>query len=317
MSESISLLGSLLVAFVIGSNDASNALGICIGCQLIKFKKAILLFGLFVLLGITLQGNEVMNTVGRDLLDVNVPVLGVALLVTALLIALSNWKKLPLSSHQIIIGSLTGSGAASGVEINLSALLQIVFSWLISPLGAFFFALISYKIMEKTLSRLPLFRVESTLRILLMLSGFLIAYNTGANELATVLAGATCSGLINPAQACLGGSLLVLLGAALLSPRVIETVGKGITILDPFSGFAAQFGAGSCVLLFTTLGMPVSTTYCIIGGIIGVGVLKGVATVRFDLIRKMLINWMVAPLSAGLICFTLTKALRHFPALFV
>ncbi len=50
------------------------------------------------------------------------------------------------------------------------------------------------------------------------------------------------------------GAFFVFLGAVLLSNRVIETVGKGITALDPYSGFAAQLGAGSCVLLFTFLG---------------------------------------------------------------
>jgi PiT family inorganic phosphate transporter len=91
---------------------------------------------------------------------------------------------------------------------------------------------------------------------------------------------------------------------------VIETVGKGITALDPYSGFAAQLGAGSCVLLFTFLGMPISTTYCIIGGISGVGMVKGMKTVRIDLIKKMAINWVLAPSIAFLSCFILVRILQ-------
>ncbi|MEW6215177.1 MAG: inorganic phosphate transporter [Nitrospirota bacterium] len=140
--------------------------------------------------------------------------------------------------------------------------------------------------MEKTLSKLPLFRIERILRILLIISGMMIAYNIGANELVTILGPVIYFGLIGKMQASLIGSLFVFLGAFILSHRVIETIGKGITTLDPYSGFAAQFGAGSCVLLFTFLGMPISTTYCIIGGISGVGMLKGMKTVRIGLVKK-------------------------------
>lgn len=310
MNELIPIVGSILIAFVIGSNDTSNALGICIGCGVVTFKKAVLFFGFFVFLGITLQGHKVMKTVGNDLLAVNSSILGVSLLVTAFLIIFSNWQKLPVSCHQVIIGSLTGAGVASGTAVDYSSLYKILASWVISPLGAFLFSFLLYRIMEATLSKFPVFRIERILRILLVMSGILIAYNTGANELATVLGGSVHSGLIDPLQASLGGGLLVFLGAILLSARVIETVGKGITSLDPYSGFAGQFGAGISVMVFTSLGMPVSTTYCIIGGIVGVGMVKGLETVRFNLIRKMLISLVVTPVSAFLICFSITRALQ-------
>jgi phosphate/sulfate permease len=310
MDTFLSLLGSVFIAFVIGSNDTANALGISIGCNILTFKKAVRSFGLLVFLGMLLQGSRVMKTVGHDLLAVNVSVVGVALVVSGALIALANWKRLPLSSHQVVIGSITGSGAAAGIAISFSSLLEILLSWVISPLGALVFALLVYKAMEMTLSKLPLLRVERLLRVLLVVSGLLIAYNTGANELATVLGGPVYAGLLTPLQSAIGGGLLVFLGAMVLSPRVIETVGKGITSLDPLSGFAAQFGAGICVLFFTTLGMPVSTTYCIIGAITGVGALKGLKTVRFPLLRKILLGWALAPLSAFLLSYLAARAIE-------
>jgi PiT family inorganic phosphate transporter len=163
--------------------------------------------------------------------------------------------------------------------------------------------------MEKTISKLSLFRIERILRTLLILSGILIAYNTGANELATILGPVIYTGLIEKMQASLIGSVFVFLGAVILSHRVIETIGKGITTLDPYSGFAAQFGAGICVLFFTFLGMPISTTYCIIGGISGVGMSKGMNTVRIELIKKILANWILAPSLAFLISFVIMKAI--------
>jgi PiT family inorganic phosphate transporter len=308
MTELIPVAACLLIAFGIGSNDTSNALGICIGCGVIKLRRALLLFGCFVLIGILVQGQKVMKTVGKDLVEVNISIIGISLSVAALLIIISNWKKLPISTHQVIIGSLVGSGVASGAAVNFTAILEIIVSWIISPLVAFFSALFLYKAMEKTISKLSLFRIEKILRSLLLFSSILIAYNTGANELATILGPVIHSGLIEQMRASLIGSLFVFLGAVILSHRVIETIGKGITTLDPYSGFAAQFGAGMCVMFFTFLGMPISTTYCIIGGISGVGMSKGMKTVKLDLIKKIMANWVVAPYLAFLISFLIMKA---------
>ena len=121
MTELIPLAACVLIAFGIGSNDTSNALGICIGCGIIRLKKALLLFGCFVVLGVVLQGQKVMQTVGKNLLDVNLPIMSIALSVSAILIILSNWKKLPLSTHQVIIGSLVGAGVAAGVAVSFKA----------------------------------------------------------------------------------------------------------------------------------------------------------------------------------------------------
>lgn len=309
MTELIPVAACLLIAFGIGSNDTSNALGICIGCGVIKLRRALLLFGCFVLIGVLVQGQKVMKTVGKDLVEVNLSIIGISLSVAALLIIISNWKKLPISTHQVIIGSLVGSGVASGAAVNFTAILEIIVSWIISPLVAFFSALLLYKAMEKTISKLSLFRIEKILRSLLLLSSILIAYNTGANELATILGPVIHSGLIEQMRASLIGSLFVFLGAVILSHRVIETIGKGITTLDPYSGFAAQFGAGMCVMFFTFLGMPISTTYCIIGGISGVGMSKGMKTVKLDLIKKIMANWILSPSLAFIISFAIMKAI--------
>lgn len=291
----IALVGSLLIAFGIGSNDASNALSICIGAGVIKLKRALVLFGILVFLGILLQGHKVMKTVGKNLVEINPKILIIALTVSAALIIISNWRKLPLSTHQVIIGSLLGATLGCNGMINYSAFIKIVISWMVSPFFAVLFSFLIYKLLEKAVSKFPLLKIERILKILLFLSAILISYNTGANELATVFGPVIHSEVeVNKYLIFFLGSSMVFLGAILLSHRVIETVGKGITALDPFTGFAAQFGAGSCVLLFTFLGMPISTTYCIIGGITGAGLTKGISTVKTKLLRKIGINFIIA-----------------------
>ncbi len=312
MKTLIPLLACFLIAFSVGSNSTSNAVGICIGCQIVNLKKALLYFGFFVFLGIFLQGKEVMETVGNHLVKLDFEGISLSLFISATLIIVSNFKKLPLSTHQVIIGSLTGTGLASGLRIDWSVLLEITFSWLISPFGAFIFAIALYWLMEKTISRMGFLQIERLIRWLLIISSLFVAYNTGANELATVLGPAIHANLTTKMQGVILGSLAVFTGAVILGPRVIDTVGKGITPLDPYSGFAAQFGASLCVLLFTFLGMPVSTTYCIIGGISGVGALKGMKTVKYRLLQRLILSWILAPLLAFFISYLLFSFKKAF-----
>lgn len=309
----LALVGCFLIAFGIGSNDASNALGICIGSGILKFKKAIFLFGILVFLGILLNGEKVMKTVGKDLVETSPWTTLSSLTISTLLILFSNFKKIPLSTHQVIIGSLIGAGVAHHLKVNWEAFLKVVLSWVVSPLVATLISFGLYLFLEKTLSKMPFLRLEKLLRIFLILSAGLISYNTGANELATVLGPVIHGGIYISLPFIFAlASLMVFLGAFLLSYRVIETIGKGITSLDPFSGFAAQSGAGICIFIFTLLGMPISTTYCIVGAISGVGLTKGLKTVKLTLIKKIALNWFLAPLSGFAISYFFSTVILKY-----
>jgi inorganic phosphate transporter, PiT family len=81
--------------------------------------------------------------------------------------------------------------------------------------------------------------------------------------------------------------LLLLLGAfsfatgiALLGTRTIITVGTKITALTPSKSFATQLGAAVAVLLSTSLGLPVSTSHCLVGSIVGVGISSKLVELR-------------------------------------
>ncbi len=295
-----------VIAFSIGSNNTSNAFGVSVGCGVLSFRSALILIGLFVTLG-SLTQRRVMETVG-SIASLNREIVLLVLIVSAVMIVVANIKRLPVSSHQAIIGSIVGAGVATG-SARLGVLASIILSWILSPAGALVLAVLIYTLLERLISELPVFSAERLLYVMLILSGILVAYNTGANELAAALAPVVSAGLLPPLEASLIGSASLFAGAALLGGRVVETVGKGITNLDPLSGFSAQLSAGLTVLAFTFLGMPVSTTYCLVGGIVGVGLLKGVRAVRVNLIKRIVSMWVMAPLLAFSASYLLTIAL--------
>lgn len=306
MLEIAPIVAFFLIAFSIGSNDTSNAFGICIGCRVIRLEKATLLLFILAIAGIFLQGDRVMKTVGKDFVEVNTEISAISMVVAALVIAFSNFRGLPVSSHQVIIGSLAGTAFAFGAQLSMATLFNIILSWLISPLVAGILAIAIFLSFELIFKKYSLVEVDKILKVLLLCSAILIAYNTGANELATAIAPVVHAKIFEPTTSAILGAFLMWLGAYLLSRRVIETVCKGITSLDPKSGLSAHLGSGLTVLAFTTLGMPVSTSYAMIGGIASVGFMKGIVAVRLDTLKKIAANWILAPSLSFAISFVVT-----------
>lgn len=303
MVEFISLIAFLLIAFTIGSNDTSNSFGICIGCRIISVRRASILLFVLVLLGAIAQGDRVVKTVGKDLITTSSQISEVALIVSAMLIVTTNIRGIPVSTHQVIIGSLFGAGIAFGVPVNVETLSWIFLSWLFSPFISGFLAILLFILFEKLFRNV--LKMEKFLRFLMICPATLIAYNMGANELATAMAPIAGSGeyyLI-----ALFGAFSVSVGALALSGRIAETLCKGITSLDPKSGLSAHLGAGITVYIFTLLGMPVSTTYSLIGGIASIGLLKGVKTVKYTTLKKIGLSWIFSLLSAFILSFSLSK----------
>lgn len=311
MDLSVALIAAFAIAFAIGSNDTSNSFGICVGCGLMTIKRATYILFLLVLAGMLFGSSRVMNTVGKELVELNDVVVSVSLIISSLAIVAANYLRTPVSSHQAIVMSLIGSAFALGNKIDIATVTKIVISWIISPFGALFISILFFWVMEKTLAKLPALKVERVLRILLFTGATIIGFNTGANELATALAPVVMFGVMNVMEAAIFGSVMLFLGAWLVSVRVAEVVGKGITALDPFSGFAAQFAAGVTVLLFTFLGMPVSTTYCTVGAVTGVGLYKSVRGVKFAFLRRIVLSWVLTPAAAFTISFFATYLLTQ------
>ncbi|MEM1643081.1 MAG: inorganic phosphate transporter, partial [Desulfurococcaceae archaeon] len=97
----------------------------------------------------------------------------------------------------------------------------------------------------------------------------------------------------------------ISLGIIMWGYTVIETIGAKITLLTPETGFLAQYAASITIMTFVRLGIPVSTSACIVGGVIGVGLARGLKYVDYRLLGKIFALWYltipaVASLSIGI-----------------
>jgi phosphate/sulfate permease len=50
----------------------------------------------------------------------------------------------------------------------------------------------------------------------------------------------------------------------------METIGKKVLKMDFYKGFSCQFATANCIILGTRLGLPLSTTHCSVGALIGI-----------------------------------------------
>jgi len=107
--------------------------------------------------------------------------------------------------------------------------------------------------------------------------------------------------VVIPAWLLAFGGAGIVLGLATYGYKVIQTIGKNITEITPTRGFSADFGTATTVLVFSKLGMPISTTFVIVGAVMGVGLARGFAAIDLAVIRRIFTSWVITiPVSAVL-----------------
>ncbi|WP_369815982.1 inorganic phosphate transporter [Anabaena sp. CA = ATCC 33047] len=98
----------------------------------------------------------------------------------------------------------------------------------------------------------------------------------------------------------LGGAGIVA-GLAVWGKKVIATIGENIISLQPSSGFCAELATATTILLASRLGLPVSTSHALVGGVVGIGLVQDINSVKFQTLKGIAAAWLVTvPVSAVL-----------------
>ncbi len=110
-----------------------------------------------------------------------------------------------------------------------------------------------------------------------------------------------------PAFLLLFGGVGIAAGIAMAGHRVMDTIGRKITTLSNTRGFAVDFAAATTVLVASKLGLPVSTTHAAVGGVMGVGLARGLEAVNFRIVIKIMIYWVLTVPAAAVTSMLLFK----------
>ncbi len=96
------------------------------------------------------------------------------------------------------------------------------------------------------------------------------------------------------------GGVGIAFGISMAGYRVMETLGTKITTLTNTRGFSVDFAAATTVLAASKMGLPVSTTHAAVGGVLGVGLARGLEAVNFGIVYKIMLYWVLTVPAAAL-----------------
>jgi len=326
----IFISSGLFLGWSLGANDAANIFGTAVGSRMVKFSKAALIAGIFVILGAVLQGTGTTNTLSElGSVDAVGGAFTVALC-SAIVVAVMTRFKLPVSTGQAIVGAIMGWCYFTANPVDYTVLSVIIGSWISGPvLGAIFSALL-YLLLRRYIRRshIHLLKLDSVIRNGLIIVGAFGAYSLGANNIANVMGVfvKTVSFEVNIGDLTINsitllfllGGVSIAIGIATYSKKVMETIGSGILAMTPESAIVvvlAQalvlfvFSSTSLSNLFVSIGLPaiplvpVSSTQVVVGSVLGIGLVKGVQEIKFKMIRNIIAGWIMTPILSGVTTF--------------
>ena len=170
--------------------------------------------------------------------------------------------------------------------------------------------------------------IERVFAVLMVLTACCMAFAHGSNDVANAIGplAAVVSVVSNGGEiktdAALAwwilplGGIGIVAGLALFGHRVMKTIGQGITHLTPSKGFAAELAAATTVLIASGTGLPISTTQTLVGAVLGVGIIQGVAALNGKVVKSILVSWVVtlpAGATLSIIFFFALKAIFSVP----
>ena len=96
-----------------------------------------------------------------------------------------------------------------------------------------------------------------------------------------------------PVWVLLIGGLGIVLGLATWGYKIIDRIGKELTKITPSRGFIIELSAALTVIIASRAEIPVSTTHCQVGSVLGCGMGGGLNNIDWKLVKGILFSWLV------------------------
>jgi PiT family inorganic phosphate transporter len=301
------IVTALAFDFTNGFHDTANAMATSIATGALRPKAAVAISGALNLAGAFLS-TEVARTISGGIVDDTLVTPGMifAGLVGAILWNLMTWLLgLPSSSSHALFGGLIGAvwvGAGRhGVHFDKvveKILIPAVASPLVAGLAALAATYLAYRITRRARPG----TVSKGFRAGQIASASLVSLAHGTNDaqktmgvitLALISCGALGHDAGPPVWVILTAGLAIACGTYIGGWRIIRTMGKGIVDIESPQGFAAESASTAVILTSANLGFALSTTQVCSGGILGAGIGRRLAEVRWGTAGQMALAWLV------------------------
>ena len=312
---SLVIITALFFDFTNGFHDSANAMATSVATGALKPRTAVLIAAVLNVVGAFLS-TEVAKTISGGIVNdaLVTPTMIFAGLVGAILWNLVTWLfGLPSSSSHALFGGLIGAvligAGVSGVNFSV-VLSKIVLPAVMAPLVAALAAGLATFIIYKVVSRADQEPAVGWFRRAQTVSASMIALAHGTSDgqktmgvitLVLITAGYQESGTGPQFWVIASAGLAIGLGTYSGGWRIMRTMGKGIVDVFSPQGFAAETTSAAAILASSHMGFGLSTTQVCSGSIIGSGVGKRLAKVRWNTARRILYGWLLTLPAAALV----------------
>jgi PiT family inorganic phosphate transporter len=315
---------ALVFDYINGFHDAANSIATVVSTRVLTPRVAVIWAGFFNFIAFVVFPLHVAHTIGKGIIDPRI--VDDAVLIGALGGAIAWnlitwWYGLPSSSSHALVGGLLGAGIAKGgfqvvqsEGVRKTALFIVVSPVLGMILSGGMMVLVAWIFRRKQPGR-----IDRWFRRLQLVSSALFSLGHGANDaqktMGIIMVMLISKGRISnhaelPMWVILSCQLAMGLGTLTGGWRIVKTMGMRLTKLKPVGGFCAETGAATTLFVASALGIPVSTTHTITGGIVGVGWVNNPAGVRWGVALRIVWAWLFTIQSAAIIAAALYFALR-------
>ncbi|WP_433888678.1 anion permease [Streptomyces sp. CA-111067] len=320
--EHITLLIGIVIAtalvfdFTNGFHDTANAMATTISTGALKPKTAVAMSAVLNLVGAFLSV-EVAKTISGGIIDESAgirPEVIFAGLVGAIIWNLVTWLAgLPSSSSHALFGGLIGATLVSvgthgvdGEAVVMKVIIPAVAAPIVAGLASMLATRLTYRIGRNADPK----ATATGYRAGQIASAGLVSLAHGTNDaqktmgvitLALIAGGSIAPHSDPPLWVIVSAGTAIALGTYIGGWRIIRTVGRGITDIQPQQGFAAQTGAAATILASSHLGFALSTTQVCTGSVMGAGLGRSGAVVRWSTAGRMVAAWGLTLPAAGLV----------------
>ncbi|KCF86432.1 inorganic phosphate transporter integral membrane protein PitA [Mycobacterium tuberculosis KT-0026] len=322
----IVVVTALAFDFTNGFHDTGNAMATSIASGALAPRVAVALSAVLNLIGAFLS-TAVAATIAKGLIDANLVTLELVFagLVGGIVWNLLTWLLgISSSSSHALIGGIVGATIAavglrgviwSGVvsKVIVPAVVAALLATLVGAVGTWLVYRTTRGVAEK--------RTERGFRRGQIGSASLVSLAHGTNDaqktmgvifLALMSYGAvSTTASVPPLWVIVSCAVAMAAGTYLGGWRIIRTLGKGLVEIKPPQGMAAESSSAAVILLSAHFGYALSTTQVATGSVLGSGVGKPGAEVRWGVAGRMVVAWLVTLPLAGLVG-AFTYGLVHF-----
>jgi len=321
----IVVITALAFDFTNGFHDTGNAMATSIASGALSPKAAVTLSAVLNLVGAFLS-TAVAATIAKGLVDAQLVTLELVFagLVGGIVWNLLTWLLgIPSSSSHALIGGIVGAmiAAVGGHGVIWTGLVsRVVIPAVVAAALATAVGAVGTWLVYRTTRGVPEKRTDHNFRRGQIFSAGLVSLAHGTNDaqktmgvifLALMSYGAVSrSATLPPLWVIVCCAVAMAAGTYFGGWRIIRTLGKGLVEVKPPQGMSAETSSAAIILLSAHFGYALSTTQVVTGSVLGSGVGKPGAEVRWGVAGRMATAWAVTLPSAGIVG-ALTYLLVH------